>query len=126
MEATVLYIESDAMNVRLVERLFERRPDLRLIAAMTGSEGIAAAKIHRPALVLLETHLPDLCGATVFRCLRTEPTTSTIPIVVLTTDAIDRHIQEALEMGASAYMTKPYEGRQLLRIIDDVISLRGR
>jgi DNA-binding response OmpR family regulator len=107
--------------VRLVERLFQRRPDLRLISATTGVEGIDAAKVHLPALVLLEMRLPDVDGATLLRCLRNSPTTVTIPVIVLSADAIDRHIQQALELGASAYVTKPYDGQRLLRLIDEII-----
>jgi CheY-like chemotaxis protein len=122
MTQTVLYIEDNASNVRLVARLLERRPDLHLITATTGVEGIDAAIAHRPSVVLLDMHLPDLDGAEVLKRLRDDPRTTARPVIVLSADAIDRHIQRALEMGASAYVTKPYDGRRLLRIIDEVVA----
>ena len=123
MTHTVLYIEDNEANVRLVERVFERRPDLDLISATHGLPGIEMAVERHPDVVLLDMDLPDIHGGIVLKCLRGKPSTAAIPVLVLSADSIDRHIQTILESGASAYMTKPYDVRDLLATIDDLIQL---
>ena len=123
MTYTVLYIEDNAANVRLMERVFERRPDLDLISATHGLSGIDMAVDRQPDVVLLDMDLPDIHGGIVLKCLRGKPSTAAIPVVVVSADATDRHIQTMLESGAFAYMTKPYDVRDLLTTIDELIQL---
>ena len=118
---TVLYIEDDAANLRLVERLFSRRPDLDLISATRGLLGIEMACDHRPAVALLDIDLPDIKGDVVLKCLRGNPLTNTIPVVMISGDSNDRQIQRFLETGAVAYLTKPIDALRLLATVDELI-----
>jgi CheY-like chemotaxis protein len=63
--------------------------------------------------------LPDIDGDEVLQRLRDDPLTSAIPVVIVSADAIDRHIQRRLESGASAYLTKPVDTRLLMEIVDE-------
>jgi CheY-like chemotaxis protein len=69
----------------------------------------------------LDAHLPDIDGGTVLKRLRGNPRTSGIPVVIVSADAVDRHIQQLLEAGAAAYITKPFDAYHLLRVIDELI-----
>ncbi len=66
----MLYIEDNLSNLRLVERILERRPAVRLLSAMQGRLGLDLARQHRPDLILLDLHLPDISGEQVLRELR--------------------------------------------------------
>ena len=80
---------------------------------------------HQPSLVLLDLHLPDMGGEEVLQRLRDDPATASIPVVIVSADAIDRNIQRRLEAGASAYLTKPVDTRLLMEVVDELIhSLR--
>src|SRR5205085_788815 len=57
---TILYIEDNLANQRLLERILRLRPGVTLISAMQGRRGVELARDHRPDLVLLDLHLPDL------------------------------------------------------------------
>ena len=118
---TLLYIEDNDTNVRLVERILERRPDIELITAARGLLGLEMARDHQPAIVLLDIHLPDINGDKVLKRLREDPLTTAIPVVVLSADASDRQMQRFLEAGAVAYLTKPLDVHNLLETIDSVI-----
>ena len=59
---TVLYIEDNLANLRLVERIIGRRPELTLISAMQGSQGLELARSHRPQAIILDLHLADMPG----------------------------------------------------------------
>jgi PAS domain S-box-containing protein len=116
---TVLYIEDNVSNMELVERIMNRR-GVRLIPAMRPLLGLDLAGEHRPDLILLDLHLPDIPGEEVLRRLRANPRTAGIPVVVLSADARPGHIRDLLEMGAREFLTKPLEVDQLLRILDEV------
>ena len=123
---TVLYIEDNVAHIGLIERVFARRPNLELISATEGLLGLEVARDHQPAVVLLDMHLPDIDGDEVLQRLRDDPRTSSIPVVIVSGDSIDRHIQRRLEAGASAYLTKPVDMRLLMEIVDELIqSLRS-
>jgi CheY-like chemotaxis protein len=117
----VLYIEDNSANLRLVDRAFERRPDIELITATRGLVGLELARIRQPSVVLLDLHLPDVDGDEVLCRLRADPVTQAIPVVMLSADANDRQIQRLLEAGAVAYLTKPLDIHNLLETVDDVI-----
>jgi len=116
---TVLYIEDNLSNLRLIERVLAQREDMQLLPAMQGRLGLTLAKEHQPAIILLDLHLPDLSGEQVLEQLRDDPTTATIPIVILSADATPGQIERLLAAGATSYLTKPVDIRQLLHVLDE-------
>ena len=121
---TVLYIEDNMSNLRLVERILGRRPGVRLISAMRPELGLELAGEHHPDLVLLDLHLPDMPGETVLRRLQTNPRTAEIPVVILSADARPGLIQRLLEQGARRFLTKPLAVKELLEVLDAVAAER--
>jgi signal transduction histidine kinase/CheY-like chemotaxis protein len=117
---TLLYIEDNVANLRLVERIVARRPGVTLLSAMQGSQGLELARAHRPGAILLDLHLPDLHGTEVLARLRADAATRDIPVVVLTADATGGQMSRLLEQGARAYLTKPLDVVQLLALIDEL------
>jgi PAS domain S-box-containing protein len=115
---TVLYIEDNLSNVRLVERILGHRPRVKPIIAMQGQLGIDLALQHRPDLVLLDLNLPDMEGEEVLGRLRAEPATRGVPIVVVSADATNRQIERLLASGASEYLTKPLDVVKFLATVD--------
>jgi PAS domain S-box-containing protein len=121
---TVLYIEDNMSNLRLVERILGRRPGVRLISAMRPELGLELAGQHHPDLILLDLHLPDMPGETVLQRLQTNPGTAGIPVVILSADARPGLIQRLLEQGARSFLTKPLAVRELLEVLDAVAAER--
>jgi len=116
---TILYIEDNLSNLRLIESILSQRPGVCLLSAMQGRVGLDLARTHHPDLILLDRHLPDISGDQVFGQLREDPRTRDIPVVVLSADAIASELRRLLEAGVRAYLTKPLDVRQLLEIIDE-------
>lgn len=126
---TVLYIEDNSSNVRLLERVLSRRPSVRLITTATGEDGIARAQRDRPDLILLDLHLPDMSGEEVLRRLWSNAETRSLPVAVLSADATPSQRQRMLASGAVAYLTKPIDLAELLKLVDQrltVADLHGR
>jgi len=117
----VLHIEDNPANLALVERVLAQRPELALMHATRGRQGLEMALRDRPALVLLDINLPDISGTEVLKELRDDPRTEHIPVIVISADAMPRQMQLLLSAGASAYLTKPIDIRDLLGQIDEVI-----
>jgi CheY-like chemotaxis protein len=118
---TVLYIEDNVSNLRLVERVLEKRPQIHLVAAMQGRLGLDLARQHRPFAILLDLHLPDCEGEDVLHQLRDDPATASIPVVILSADATPGRIQRLVAAGAHAYLAKPLDVRRLLETLDDLL-----
>ncbi len=114
---TIVYMEDNLSNVKLVERLIERLPEVRLIPAMQGELGIGLARHHHPDLILLDLHLPDLAGHDVLRRLKDDPLTAAIPVVILSADVAPGQVARFDAAGASAYVTKPIDIELFLNTI---------
>jgi CheY-like chemotaxis protein len=121
----VLHIEDNLANLELVEQVLTRSGFVELLAAMSGSLGIELAREHRPHLILLDLHLPDMSGTDLLDALRADPRTAEIPVVVVTADATPSQIQRLRDSGVAAYLTKPIDIRELLRVVETMSSRPG-
>jgi len=115
---TVLYVEDNRSNVKLVEKILALREEVTLIVATDGASGVRLAREHHPTVVLLDLHLPDTPGASVLRQLREHPATADIPVVIVSADASPIQVKRLGVAGASGYLTKPFDVNQLLDAID--------
>ena len=115
-EKTILYIEDNEVNRRLVQDLL-RLTSYKLLEAVDGESGMAMARQERPDLILMDVQLPKISGIEATRTLRAEPATAKTPIIAITSFALAGDEQKALEAGATAYMAKPYSPLYLLQLI---------
>jgi CheY-like chemotaxis protein/two-component sensor histidine kinase len=115
--STVLLVEDNPANIKLVKRIVELAGDARLITTDSGRAAVDIAVTMQPDLILLDLHLPDIDGQRVLAALRIDPRTAAIPIVVLSADTSPGQIERLLDAGAAAYLTKPIEVRELLNLV---------
>jgi PAS domain S-box-containing protein len=121
---TILYVEDNLSNLTLVQRIMALRNDIDLIPAMQGGLALELARSHRPHLVLLDLHLPDIQGEEVLRQLRNAPDCGDIPVVILSADATPGQRERLLAAGAQAFITKPLEVKPFIATVEGV--LHGR
>ncbi len=117
---TVLAIEDNVANIRLLEGALQRCENVVLVTAIQGRLGIEIAAEHRPDLVLLDLHLPDMAGMNVLQHLRADPATASIPVVICSADASPSQRLASLASGAAAYLTKPFDLPELYEIVEHV------
>lgn len=110
---TVLYIEDQVANVVLVEGLLAELPGVTVITAGTGAQGVQLARSERPALVLLDMHLPDFGGLEVIRALSLEISLG-LKVALLTGDAFTMDVAKAMSLGAYDYWAKPIDPQRLI------------
>ena len=115
---TLLYVEDNPANLELVEQLIARRPDLRLLSAADGHLGIEFARAYQPQVILMDINLPGISGIEAMSVLRADPSTSHIPIIALSANAVPRDIEKALDAGFFNYVTKPIKVSQFMEALD--------
>ena len=123
-EFTLLLVEDNLANLRLVEAMLRRRPHITVVAAMQGTLAIELAAQHRPDVIVLDLHLPDIPGREVLHRLKADPRTRDIPIIIASADATPGAIQRLMKEGASAYVTKPLHLQTFLERVDQAIAER--
>jgi CheY-like chemotaxis protein len=122
LKATVLYIEDNLANLRLVERILAHAGDVEVISAMQGRLGLQFARAHRPDVILLDLHLPDMTGEEVAAALKQADETRDIPIVILTAAVHASQRRRLLDLGVHAYLTKPFNVAEMLNLVERVIA----
>ena len=113
---TILYVEDNAVNRRLVRDLLQHTT-YTLVEALDGEAGVAKALELHPDLILMDIQLPKISGLEATRRLRAEAATADTPIIAITSFALSGDDQKAKEAGATTYLAKPYSPRDLLALI---------
>ncbi|MFL6540160.1 MAG: ATP-binding protein [Chthoniobacterales bacterium] len=120
-QITILYIEDNLSNVQLLASLFASRTNVRFMEAMQGGIGLELAFKHRPDIVLCDLHLPDISGGDVLQRLASDTRTKSIPVIIVSADATPHQAERYKKDGAEAYVTKPFDVRELLAVINRAI-----
>jgi CheY-like chemotaxis protein len=105
--STVLYVEDNPANLKLVELIIARHPDIRLVTALDGPSGLALARAELPMVILMDINLPGISGFEVLEQLRGDPATARIPVIALSANAMQSDIERGLNAGFVSYITKP-------------------
>jgi hypothetical protein len=105
-----------------MQRVLQRRPGVRLLHAPNGEDGIRMARDEGPALIFLDLHLPDMSGEDVLERLWQDRELRRIPVAVLSADATPAHPSRLKAAGAVAYLTKPLEIREVMRLLDEQLA----
>ena len=119
---TLLLVEDNLANLRLVQAILRRRPEITVVPAMQGRLAIDLARQHQPDAIILDLHLPDLSGQEVLHRLRADPITRHIPVVIASADATPGTIRRLREEGALDYLTKPLEIQPFLAAVDAALA----
>ena len=117
----VLYVEDNPANMLLVEQLFERRPELHLLKAINGAEGIAMALALQPQLILMDINLPGISGIRVLKLLQQNEATAHIPVLAISANAMPSDIEAGLAAGFFGFITKPIQINVFMNVLDDAL-----
>lgn len=118
---TVLYIEDNPANLRLVRKVISTHTRLSMIDARTAEQGLELAKAHNPALILLDINLPGMSGFEALRHLKNDPMTCDIPVIAISANAMERDVKKGLAAGFVDYLTKPLDIPKLLAVLGSLL-----
>jgi CheY-like chemotaxis protein len=119
---TLLYVEDNLANLLLVEGIIARRPDIRLLSARDGIQGIELARAALPDAILMDINLPGISGLDALKSLAYDTTTAHIPVIALSANAIPRDIEQGLQAGFFRYLTKPIKVIEFMHTVDEALN----
>ncbi|NDP49106.1 MAG: PAS domain S-box protein [Sulfuriferula multivorans] len=119
---TLVYVEDNPANLMLVEQIIEDHPQLHMLSARDGNQGIALARTHLPDVILMDINLPGMSGFEALKVLHDDPTTAHIPVIALSADAMPHNIEKGLEAGFFNYLTKPIKVNEFTDALDKALA----
>lgn len=115
---SLLYVEDNPANLRLMEHLLSTLPKVAMLSAPTPQLGLELAVAHRPDVIVLDVNLPGMTGGELLQRLKALPETSAIPVIALSAAAFPRDVKRGLEAGFFRYVTKPIDVGVFLSAVD--------
>jgi len=109
----IVVAEDNERNMKLFREVLESS-GYRTLEAETGERAVALTIEHRPDLVLMDIHLPDIDGVEALRLLRADERTGSVPVVALTAQAMEGDRERFLAAGFDGYLSKPVNIMDLL------------
>ena len=123
-QAIVLYVEDNPANLELMSQIVARHRGATLISSPAGRLGLQLARAHRPDLILLDIHLPDIDGYTLLGQLRDDPATRGTPVIAVTANAMPMDVRRIREAGFDDYVAKPIQVTQMDMLIHERLGAR--
>jgi chemotaxis protein histidine kinase CheA/CheY-like chemotaxis protein len=121
-----LLVVDDSPSVRRVVGNMLRANGWEVQTARDGIEALEAVARQMPAAVLLDIEMPRMDGYELMATLRSQPQYRQLPLIVLTSRAAAKHQQRATQLGANAYVVKPYQDEELLSTLDTLVAEQQR
>ena len=127
LSGIVLYVEDNPLNQDLVSKILSRhRPGVELLMSPNAEEALAILKNRHPNLILLDISLPGMDGYQLLETLRTKEDRWHTPVIALTADAMNESMERGLSAGFDAYLTKPLDINEFLRLLDSSLANNPR
>jgi CheY-like chemotaxis protein len=125
LQGSILYVEDEPVSFAVVEALLSSHPNVRLIRAQTGDEGVRLARSERPDAILLDMHLPDMSGIEVVRRLSEDIADGAFRVILLTADKLNIDVLKAMSLGAFEYQVKPVKADALEGSLRRALAVKG-
>ena len=113
----ILMIEDNVLNMKLVRSLL-KIGNYEMLEALDAETGIQLVRRHRPDLILMDIQLPGMDGLRATRIIKDDPDIKNIPVVAVTSYAMQGDDVKASEAGCSGYITKPINTKEFLKTIE--------
>ena len=118
---TLLYVEDNPSNIRLMEQICSRYPQIRLEVAEEAFLGIYKARSEAPDVIILDINLPGMDGYEALSVLKRDPVTTAIPVLGLSANAMPYDIERGKSAGFYDYLTKPVDIEHLVQVLNRIL-----
>jgi PAS domain S-box-containing protein len=119
----VVYVEDNPANVTVMRHVFKQIPGADLISAEDAETGLERIRELHPDLVLMDIDLPGMNGLEALRVMRADPALADIPVVAVSAAAMSRDVEAGMAAGFRAYLTKPFDVPELIRLVKEALKL---
>jgi len=120
MTKRILVIEDQEDNRQIMQDMLSHA-GYQVLQAMTGADGVAMAQAEVPDLILMDVMLPGMDGYEATRRIKATPALAHVPIIAVTSYAMDGEEQKALDAGCDAYFSKPFSPRVIVAKVRDYV-----
>ena len=120
-ESTILVVEDNPTNLRLVTTVLRRLP-VQILTAVDGEKGVETARASLPQLILMDLELPGINGLEALRLLKSDPRTAAISVVALSGNSSPEEKETALRAGCIGYIEKPFDIRTFATTIQGYLA----
>jgi CheY-like chemotaxis protein len=118
---TLLYVEDNPANLKMVEELVALFPDVEMLVAVNGTLGIQLARAAQPQVILMHINRPGIGGIKALKILRRDANTAHIPVIALSANTMPREIAKSAEAGFFRHLTKPIKIREFLDTLSEAL-----
>jgi len=115
---TVLYVEDSLDNVRLMESIFDEIEGTHLVSVCMAEQGMDHVRSHPPDMILMDINLPGMDGISALKLLKSSSETWDIPVIAITAAVMTNDLEMGRIAGFDAYITKPIDVLNLIRVIE--------
>jgi chemosensory pili system protein ChpA (sensor histidine kinase/response regulator) len=119
-QQTLVLVVDDSLTVRRASQRLLERHGYAVGLARDGVEALELLQGARPALILLDIEMPRMDGFELLSTLRDDARWREIPVVMITSRIADRHRERAMQLGANAYLGKPYREEEVLSLLSSI------
>jgi len=116
----ILVVEDNLDNYELVRAILDIA-GYDTFLAVNGRDGVNAARKQKPDLILMDMSLPEMDGWIATKHIREDPESAHIPMIALTVHTLPIERKRALDAGVDAYLPKPYDAGQLIRLVESTL-----
>ena len=124
-QATALVVDDSPPMRKMIVFALSRIPGLRMVEAEDGVDALRKLAGARFDLIITDINMPILDGLKLVKRLRNDEAYKEVPIIIITTEGAAEDRQRALSLGANAYITKPIQAGQVLKLVRQILEERG-
>ena len=121
MKKGKILVVEDEESLLMLERILLSSKGYSVTGVMDGKAAMAEIGANPPDLVILDIMLPEMDGFEVCRQIKENPATSAIPVVMLTAKKSNQDVTRGMEVGADAYITKPFKSAKVIEVIEGLL-----
>ncbi len=118
----MVYVEDNLINIEVMKAVMAQRHEVTLLICEDGASALASVLADPPDLLMLDMQLPDTDGLSLLRRFRQAPQCARLPILMVSADALDEQVRQCLDAGAQHYLTKPFAVRELMALMDGLLT----
>jgi len=124
-QTKLILVADDEPDIVTIVEMILRSQGYDVLKAANGLEALELAERHNPDLILLDIMMPDMDGWEVLRLLHVDPSTAEIPVAMISAKTGSRAKITSMQEGAVDYITKPFDSRELLTKVREILTGQG-
>ncbi|MDC8446405.1 MAG: ATP-binding protein [Nitrosomonas sp.] len=121
LRAKILYVEDNLLNQKLMMQIMAQFPGIELMVESNAEAGLATLMRENPQVILMDINLPGMSGIEALKKIRSTETTAHIPVIAVSAASMESDIEKSMQAGFDAYITKPFDLRNLLKTIEHTL-----